>query len=105
MNTPAYVRKFSLALAACAFVALSAADLAAGDNGKAKGKGKIAALKENHGREAGELPFGLEQHIENKGDLPSGLQKKKDADGSLTRGLDEGGKKLKLSGHSKKGQR
>lgn len=62
------------------------------DKFKAKGKQKIET-KQNHGREAGELPFGLQQYSEKKGALPAGLQKKKDADSQLTRGLEKGGKK------------
>jgi len=64
------------------------------DKVKAKGKQKVET-KVNHGREAGELPFGLQQYSEKKGTLPAGLQKKKDEDGQLTRGLEEGGKNLK----------
>ena len=64
---------------------------------KARGKQKVET-KENRGREAGELPFGLQQYSEKKGALPGGLQKKKDEDGQLTRGLEEGGKKLKSTG-------
>jgi hypothetical protein len=68
---------------------------------KAKGKQKIEA-RENHGREAGELPFGLIRHTEKKGELPSGLQKKKDENGQLTRGLEEGGKNFKSASKGKK---
>jgi hypothetical protein len=72
-------------------------------NGKAKGKQKVEAGEEGkHGREAGELPYGLEQYTAKKVQLPSGLQRKKDQDGQLTRGLEEGGKKLKASGKGKK---
>lgn len=61
--------------------------------GKAKGKQELED-KGKHGRDAGELPFGLEQLSEKKGELPSGLQKKK-YEGTLTRGLEKGGKRLK----------
>jgi hypothetical protein len=71
--------------------------------GKAKGKQKTES-KENHGREAGELPFGLEQVKDKKGELPSGLQKKDD-EGTLTRGLTEGGKRLAPKGKAKKAQK
>ena len=72
-------------------------------NGKAKGKQKVEAEeKGKHGREAGELPYGLEQYVEKKGQLPSGLQRKKDQDGQLTRGLEEGGKKLNSTSKGKK---
>ena len=74
--------------------------------GKGKGKGKEHfEAKEKHGREAGELPFGLEQFSEKKGNLPSGLQKKKDDDGSLTRGLEDGGKRSKSTGKATKGRK
>ena len=70
-------------------------------NGKVKGKQKVEAEeKGKHGRQAGELPYGLEQYKEKKGELPSGLEKKKD--GQLTRGLEEGGKKLKSPSKGKK---
>ena len=64
--------------------------------GKAKAKGKEKTeTRGKHGREAGELPYGLERYTEKKeGELPSGLQKKKDEDGQLTRGLEKGGKNL-----------
>jgi hypothetical protein len=67
---------------------------------KARGKQKVET-KENHGRQAGELSFGLQQYSEKKGALPAGLQKKKDEDGQLTRGLEEGGKKLKTPSKGK----
>jgi hypothetical protein len=71
--------------------------------GKGKAKEKVET-KENHGRDAGGLPFGLETYMEKKGDgeLPSGLQNKKNDDGSLTRGLEEGGKPLKSTSKGKK---
>lgn len=67
---------------------------------KARGKQKVET-KENHGRQAGGLPFGLQQYSEKKGALPAGLQKKKDEDGQLTRGLEDGGKKLKTPSNGK----
>jgi len=72
------------------------------DNGKslAKGKTKTESVGK-HGREDGELPFGLEQLTTKKGELPGGLQKKQDEDGSLTRGLQEGGKELKTTTKAK----
>jgi len=69
---------------------------------KASGKEKIE-MTGKHGREAGELPYGLERYSEKKGGLPSGLQKKKDEDDQLTRGLEKGGKKLTSTGKEKKG--
>jgi hypothetical protein len=69
--------------------------------GKAKAKNKVET-EGKHGREAGELPYGLQQYTEKKDALPSGLQKKKDQDGQHTRGLQEGGKKLKSSSKGKK---
>lgn len=84
--------------------ALTASPAFSKDKGKslAKGKSKAAETKGKHGREAGELPFGLEQFSDKKGQLPSGLQKKSDDDGALTRGLREGGKELKTTGKTKK---
>jgi hypothetical protein len=65
------------------------------ENEKAKAKAKqTTETKGKHGRERGELPYGIEHRTEKKGELPSGLQKKKDAEGQLTRGLEEGGKDL-----------
>ena len=69
--------------------------------GKAKASKKIET-KENHGRQAGELPYGLERHMEKKDSLPLGLQKKKDEDDQLTRGLEKGGKKLEPATKGKK---
>ena len=70
-------------------------------NVKAKGKQQVET-KARHGRDTGELPFGLQQHSTKKGELPAGLQKKKDAEGELTRGLEQGGKNLKPAGKVKK---
>jgi hypothetical protein len=71
--------------------------------GKAKAKGKEKTeTNGKHGREGGELPYGIEHRTEKKGELPSGLQRKKDEDGQLTRGLEEGGKDLKASNKGKK---
>lgn len=52
------------------------------------------ATKENSGRHAGELSFGLQKYTEKNGQLPYGLQKKKDEDGQLMKGLMNGGKKV-----------
>jgi hypothetical protein len=68
--------------------------------GKVKANVKVkesVETKVKHGRQEGELPYGLEQHTEKKGSLPSGLQKKKDEERSLTRGLEQGGKRLKTT--------
>jgi hypothetical protein len=70
---------------------------------KEKGKAKATNhgpidTKGKHGRQAGELPFGLQRHTEKHGDLPAGLQKKKDAGGQLTRGLEKADEKLKPTG-------
>jgi hypothetical protein len=90
-------------IAICALGLASSAALAQEKTkGKAKGKDKIEA-RGKHGREAGELPYGLVRHTEKKGELPSGLQKKKDEDGQLTRGLSEGGKSSKSTSKVKKG--
>ena len=73
------------------------------EKGKAKAKGKEKTeANGKHGREGGELPYGIEHRTEKKGELPSGLQKKKDEDGQLTRGLEEGGKDFKAPSKGKK---
>ena len=73
------------------------------EKGKGKTKGsQYIETKGKHGREAGNLPFGVESHTEKKGELPSGLQTKKDEDGSLPRGLEEGGKRVTSAGKGKK---
>jgi hypothetical protein len=94
-----FIKLSALAIALSMGVAISAAY----SQGKAYAKGKVktSETKGKHGREAGELPFGLDQYTDKKGELPSGLQNKKDEDGSLTRGLDEGGKELKTTGKAK----
>jgi hypothetical protein len=89
---------------ALAIVGMSMAVSPAYSQGKGKGKEHLEA-KGKHGRDAGELPFGLEQFSEKKGTLPSGLQKKKDDDGSLTRGLENGGKPSKSTGKAKTGRK
>lgn len=90
--------RLALLLGACA-ITLPASP--AYSQGKAKAKQKVKA-EGKHGREAGELPYGLAQYTEKNGDLPSGLEKRKDQDGQLTHGLEEGGKKLEPSGKGKK---
>lgn len=80
-------------VASCALV-FAASPAWSKQEGKAKVKDSQKTEKENHGRQAGELPAGLQRHTEKKGQLPSGLQKKKDEDGQLTRGLEKGGKSL-----------
>jgi hypothetical protein len=81
---------------------LTASSAFSQDKGKAKGKAKEKTdTKGKHGREGGELPYGLERHTE-KAELPSGLQKKKDEEGQLTRGLEEGGKDPKSPSKGKK---
>ena len=91
-----------LSALAAAF-SMSAAIPAAYSQGKGKTKSKQnIETKENHGRKAGSLPFGLDQFTDKKGYLPSGLQSKKDENSSLTRGLEEGGKTLKTTGKVKK---
>jgi hypothetical protein len=81
-------------VASCALV-FAASPALSKQEGKLKVKdSQKTETKENHGRQAGELPAGLQRHTEKKGQLPSGLQKKKDEDGQLTRGLEKGGKSL-----------
>ncbi|MPZ77373.1 MAG: hypothetical protein GEU77_12705 [Deltaproteobacteria bacterium] len=91
-----------LAIAFSMGMAISPAYSLGQGKGKAKGKQNLET-QVKHGREAGELPFGLDRYSEKKGGLPSGLEKKKTKEGSLTRGLEEGGKRLESKGKAKKG--
>jgi hypothetical protein len=98
-------RKLPVLLMICS-LGLTASPAFSQGKAKAKANGKEKAeTNVKHGREAGELPFGLERHTEKKGALPSGLQKKKDEDGQLTRGLVEGGKNSTSTGKRKKGSK
>ena len=90
--------KLALLFGACA-VTLPASS--AYSQGKAKAKNKVGA-EGKHGREVGELPYGLQQYTEKKGALSSGLQKRKHQDGQLIRGLEESGKKIKSSSKGKR---
>jgi hypothetical protein len=100
MKISTVLRKLPVFMVICA-LGLTASSAFSQEKGKAKAKEKTET-KGKHGREAGELPYGLEQRTEKKGELPSGLQKKKDEDGQLTRGLEEGGKDLKAPSKGKK---
>ncbi|HEY6365254.1 MAG TPA: hypothetical protein VI585_10750 [Candidatus Binatia bacterium] len=95
------LRKLLVFMVICA-LGLTASSAFSQDKGKAKAKGKQTEAKEKHGREGGELPYGIQHRTEKKGELPSGLQKKKEEDGKLTRGLEEGGKDLKAPSKGKK---
>jgi hypothetical protein len=101
MKISPLLRKLSVFMVICA-LGLTASSGFSQEKGKAKAKGKEKTeTKGKHGREAGELPYGIEHRSEKKGELPSGLQKKKDEDGQLTRGLEEGGKDLKAPSKGK----
>jgi hypothetical protein len=98
-------RKLPVFMVICA-LGLTASSAFSEGKGKANAKGKEkTGANGKHGREAGELPYGLERHTEKKGELPSGLQKKKDEDGQLTRGLEEGGKNSTAPSKGKKGSK
>jgi hypothetical protein len=97
-----FIKLSALAIAFSMSLAIAPPYSQVKEKGKAKGKQNVEA-KEKHGREAGELPYGIVHRTEKKGELPSGLQKKKDEDGQLTRGLEEGGKDLKSPSKGKKG--
>ena len=71
------------------------------DKAKAKTKQKTESVGK-HGREEGELPYGLEHYKDKNSELPSGLEKKKDEDGYLTRGLEDGGRRTKSTGKALK---
>ena len=103
MKISTLLRKLPVFMVICA-LGLTVSSAFSQEKGKAKAKGKEKTeTKAKHGREAGELPYGIEHRTEKKGELPSGLQKKKDEDGQLTRGLEEGGKDLKSPSKGKKG--
>jgi hypothetical protein len=116
MKGSTLLRKLPVFMVICA-LGLTASSAFSEGKGKAKGKekteakgkekteatGKETEAKGKHGRQEGELPYGIQQRTEKKGELPSGLQKKKEEDGQLTRGLEEGGKDLKSPSKGKKG--
>jgi hypothetical protein len=104
MKVSRLLRKLPVFIVVCA-LGLTASPAFSQGKEKAKAKVKKTETNGNHGREAGELPYGLERHTEKKGELPSGLQKKKDVDGELTRGLEEGGKDSKSPSKAKKGSK
>jgi hypothetical protein len=102
MTISTLLKKLPVFMVICA-LGLTASSAFSQDKGKAKANGKEKTeAKGKHGREAGELPYGIEHRVDKKGELPSGLQKKKEEDGQLTRGLEEGGKKTKVSSKGKK---
>jgi hypothetical protein len=102
MKISTLLRKLPVFMVICA-LGLTASPAFSQGTGKAKAKGKEKTeTNGKHGREAGELPYGLERHTEKKGELPSGLQKKKDEEGQLTRGLEQGGKNSKAPSKGKK---
>jgi len=102
MKISALLRKLPALMVICV-LGLTASSAFSQEKGKSKAKGKEKTETQGkHGREAGELPYGLERHTEKKGELPAGLQKKKDEEGQLTRGLEEGGKNSKAVSKGKK---
>jgi hypothetical protein len=102
MKTSSLVKKLSVLMGVCT-LGLTISPAFSQEKGKAKAKGKEKTeAKEKHGREGGELPYGIEHRTEKKGELPSGLQKKKDEDGQLTRGLEDGGKNSQAFSKGKK---
>ena len=102
MKISTLLRKLPVFMIICA-LGLTSSPAFSQEKGKAKAASKQKTeTKGKHGREAGELPYGLERHTEKKGELPSGLQKKKDEEGQLTRGLEEGGKNLNSPSKGKK---
>src|SRR5438309_10837464 len=105
MKISTILRKLPVFMVICA-LGISASSAFSEGKGKTKAKGKEKTeTNGKHGREAGELPYGLERHTEKKGELPSGLQKKKDEEGQLTRGLEEGGKNSKAPSKGKEGSK
>jgi hypothetical protein len=106
MKISTLLRKLPVFMVICA-LGLTASPAFSQGKGKAKAKGKEKTeTTGKHGREAGELPYGLERYTEKKeGELPSGLQNKKDEDGQLTRGLEKGGKNLTSTSKGGKGSK
>jgi hypothetical protein len=100
MKFPRILKTLSVFMVICAS-GVTASPAYSQEKGKAKGNEKTET-KGKHGREGGELPYGIEHRTEKKGALPSGLQKKKDEEGQLTRGLEQGGKDLKSPSKAKK---
>jgi hypothetical protein len=97
------ISKIIPALVVTFALGVTASSALAKQEGKAKSKSsEKTTVKENSGRQAGELPSGLQKYTDRKGQLPSGLQKKKDEEGHLTKGLEKGGKKLEPSAKSNK---
>jgi hypothetical protein len=77
MKISTVLRKFPVFMVICT-LGLTASSAFSQDKGKTKAKGKEKTeTKGKHGREAGELPYGIEHRTEKKGELPSGLQKKR----------------------------
>lgn len=105
MKLSTLMRRLPLAIAV--FVtALTASPAFAKGNGKAKEKTKEKTESiGKHGREEGELPYGLERYKDKNGELPSGLEKKKDDDGHLTRGLEAGGRPTNSTSKATKGSK
>jgi hypothetical protein len=103
MKMSTLLRKLPVFMVTCA-LGFTASSAFSQGKGKAKGTAKTETTGK-HGREAGELPFGIERYTEKEGKLPSGLQKKKDEDGQLTHGLEEGGKNLTSTSKGKKGSK
>jgi hypothetical protein len=107
MKISTVLRKLPVFMVICA-LGLTASSAFSQEKGKAKAKAKGKQKTETngkHGREAGELPYGIEHRTEKKGELPSGLQKKKDEEGQLTRGLEQGGKNSKAPSKGGKGSK
>jgi hypothetical protein len=101
MNLSTIMRRLPLAMAVFATMFTASPAFAKG-NGKAKEKSESIG---KHGREEGELPYGLERYKDKNGELPSGLEKKKDDDGHLTRGLEAGGSRTNSTSKATKSRK
>jgi hypothetical protein len=101
MKLSTLMRRLPLATAVFAMT-LTISPAFAKESGKAKKKTESSG---KHGREEGELPYGLERHKDKNGELPAGLEKKKDDDGQLTRGLESGGKRINSTTKAAKGRK
>src|SRR5207253_3050620 len=87
MKISTLLTKLRVLMVICA-LGLTSSPAFSKEKAKAKAKGnKKIETKGKHGREAGELPYGLERHTEKKGELPSALQNRQGGDADET--LDE----------------
>jgi hypothetical protein len=75
-NVFASLSKLALLLRVCT-VEIPSTDAHSREKGKSKAKGsQHVATKEKHGRDAGNLPFGIQRHTEQKADFHRDCKKR-----------------------------